>query len=111
MKIEFLYFEECPSYKTALERLHTVIKEFRLDTPIEMIEVNTEEEAIQRRFLGSPSIRINGLDVEKQARENKEFGLTCRIYQTESGPAGSMSLETLRSALSEAIAEENKSAS
>lgn len=103
VKIEFLYFEGCPSYKKALERLRAVLKEFSLDTPIEMIQVNTEEEALQTRFLGSPSIRIDGVDAEKTARNNTEFGLTCRIYQTPDGPDGSMTMETLREAISEAL--------
>lgn len=74
-----------------------------MDIPIEMIQVNTEEEALQTRFLGSPSIRIDDVDAEKAARNNTEFGLTCRIYQTPDGPDGSMTMDTLREAISEAL--------
>lgn len=69
MHIQVLYFEGCPSYQTALRNLKEVLQEEDMDAEVEMIRVETEAEARQRRFLGSPTIRVNGLDIEEEARE------------------------------------------
>ena len=85
MKIEFLYFEDCPGYKPTLFLLEQLLSESGTEVPIEKIEITTQELAIQHRFLGSPSIRINGKDVES-LDEASEYGLKCRIYpETGSG--------------------------
>jgi len=83
MKIEFLYFKDCPSYKSALSLLEQILLENDNEVPIEKIEITTQESAIRHRFLGSPSIRINGKDIDDQGNAS-EYGLKCRIYP-ESG--------------------------
>ena len=99
MKIEFLYFEDCPGYKTALSFLEQILLEICIDVSIRKIEITTQELAVRHRFLGSPSIRINGKDFE--GREDvSEYGLKCRIYpETNSGIP---SIGALRKALQEA---------
>ena len=99
MKIEFLYFEECPGYESALSLLKDVLIESGSEISIEKIEITTQESAIQHRFLGSPSIRINGKDIEGQERAS-EYGLKCRIY-SETG-SGIPSEGILRRALQQA---------
>lgn len=85
MKIEFLYFEDCPGHEPALSLLERILSESGAEVPIEKIEITTQEFAIQHRFLGSPSIRINGKDIEGR-EEGSEYGLKCRIYpETGSG--------------------------
>jgi glutaredoxin len=80
MKIEFLYFKNCPSYKSALSLLEKMLEEAGTAGPIEKIEIVNEELALQNRFLGSPSIRINGIDIEG-CEDASEYGLKCRIYK------------------------------
>jgi len=108
MKVELLYFAGCPTYELALSRLQEALRESGVDVPVEMIEVNSVEQAQALRFLGSPSIRINRLDVERTARERTSYGLTCRMYRTESGLEGSPSVELIRTAISEALKAERK---
>ena len=98
MKIEFLYFKDCPGYKPALSLLEQTLLEAGIDVPIEKIEITTQELAIQHRFLGSPSIRINSKDIEGQ-EESSQYGLKCRIYPDTS--SGIPSETTLRKALQE----------
>jgi Domain of unknown function (DUF2703) len=95
MKIEFLYFKDCPGYKPALSLLEQLIEENNIDVSIEKIEITTQELALQHRFLGSPSIRINGKDIEGR-EESSDYGLKCRIYSDGSGV---LSEATLRKAL------------
>jgi len=99
MKIEFLYFQNCPSYKSVLALLEQILLENNIHVSIEKIEITTRESAVQHRFLGSPSIRINGEDIEGR-EEASEYGLKCRIYP-ETG-SGIPSETTLRKALQQA---------
>lgn len=99
MKIEFLYFKDCPGHKSALSLLEQIILEKNIEASIEKIEVTSPELAIQYRFLGSPYIRINGKDIE--GREDlSEYGLKCRIYSETN--SGFPSIAVLRKALQEA---------
>ena len=84
MKIEFLYYEDCPSHEQALERLEQVLTEENIDAPITITKVETEEQAIARQFVGSPTILINGQDIVPPVAE-AYFGLTCRVYRLEDG--------------------------
>ena len=99
MKIEFLYFENCPGHKPALSLLEELLLENYPTVTIEKIEVTSPELAIQHRFLGSPSIRINGVDIEGHVKAS-EYGFKCRIYQ-DTG-SGVPSEAVLRKALQEA---------
>ncbi|MES0278303.1 MAG: DUF2703 domain-containing protein [Dehalococcoidales bacterium] len=80
MKIELYYFDECPSYKTALKYIDEALKEKGLNIPVEMVRITSEEDAVRHRFLGSPSVRIDGVDIEPGTEKIKAFSLTCRLY-------------------------------
>jgi len=85
MRVEFLYFEDCPGHKPALALLERMLLESDITASIEKIEITSQELAMQHRFLGSPSIRINDKDIEGR-EESSEYGLKCRIYpETGSG--------------------------
>lgn len=57
------------------------------------------ETAVAQRFLGSPSIRVNGRDVEPAAADRLDFVYSCRVYRTESGLVGQPPERLLREAL------------
>ena len=78
--IELLYFDGCPSYQTALKYLGEVLKEKSLNLPVKMIKIAGNDDALKHRFLGSPTIRINGLDIEPGAEEIRAFSMRCRLY-------------------------------
>ena len=80
MKIELIYFDGCPSYKTALKYIDEALKERGLKIPVEMVRITSEEDAVRQRFLGSPSVRIDGRDIEPGTEKIKTFSLTCRLY-------------------------------
>jgi hypothetical protein len=83
--IEVLYFDGCPSYEALLPRLGELMAQVGVDVPVELRHVDTEEAAEQERFLGSPTLRINGEDVELNASLRTDYGLKCRLY---TGPSG-----------------------
>ncbi len=84
MRIQFLYWEDCPSHEGALERLKQVMVEECVSQAIEIIEVETEEDAQALRFSGSPTILINGEDIDPPPVE-AYAALTCRVYQWDDG--------------------------
>lgn len=83
MKVEFLYWDECPSHELALQRLRAALQARRISDPVRMVEVTTEQQAIGLAFPGSPTMRIDGRDLFPVPPG--PYGLTCRIYQTDDG--------------------------
>jgi hypothetical protein len=86
MKVEFLFWEGCPSHDVALERLRQVMAEEGINSPVEIVEIETEEGARAAHFVGSPTIRIDGQDIDPPDEE-AIYGLTCRVYHHEDGRA------------------------
>jgi len=84
MRITFLYFEDCPSHEAGLERLQQVMAEENVRAPIEIIKVETDEQAQHLRFFGSPTILIDGQDIDP-APGDAFPALTCRAYRLEDG--------------------------
>jgi hypothetical protein len=68
------------------------------------IAVNDADTARSIGFLGSPTIRIDGQDVELSARSAQTFGLTCRTYVAGGRRAGVPPIEWIRGAIREAKA-------
>jgi hypothetical protein len=103
--IQFFYFADCPSHDIALQRLRDVLSEECLQADIEIIQVKTEEQAQQLRFVGSPTILINGQDIAR-VDANAPYALTCRAYHMEDGRISPLpSAEMIRAALRRAAGE------
>ncbi len=79
MRVSFLYYEECPSYDLALERLREVMDEEGIPNEIEVIKVESEEQARKLRFVGSPTICVDGQDIDPPS--DSRYALTCRAYR------------------------------
>ena len=94
-RLELLYFPECPHWSLAERRLSEVAARFGL--PVEQRLVTTEEEADRVSFRGSPTILIDGVD--PFAEGDQAIGLSCRIYLTPDGYAGSPTLEQIAAVL------------
>lgn len=95
-KIELLYFEDCPSWKMAQENLDSFIRKRNLDANVVLVQVETDQEAKDHRFVGSPSIRVNGVDLFPVGHE--DYALGCRVYQTPDGMRGWPTVEMLEDA-------------
>jgi hypothetical protein len=102
MKIEILYFDGCPNHKQATDLVRESLRELAISA--EVLEVNVPDAATAEavRFLGSPSIRVEGMDVEPAARARREYALCCRTYGTDGRIAGLPSRDLLRQALKSA---------
>jgi hypothetical protein len=81
--VEVLYFDGCPGVQRALSMIRPLAE--AADARVVQRRVETSHEAEAQRFLGSPTVRVNGVDVEPGAEERDDFGLKCRLYRTTSG--------------------------
>ncbi len=102
MKVELLYFDGCPGYEAMLPAMREVLASEGFEDKIELRSVETPEDAERERFLGSPTIRVNGRDIEPQADDRQDYGLKCRLYRTPDGltgiPAEQLLVNALRNA-------------
>ena len=96
MDVRLQYFDGCPNWQVLDERLKTLADELDVTVTYEMVE--TVEAAQERGFRGSPTLLVEARD--PFGAQGGEFGLTCRVYATPGGPAGSPTLEQLREVLS-----------
>jgi hypothetical protein len=97
--VEILYFDGCPNHEPAQALVERVAAELRVDPAVELVEVADADAAAKLRFLGSPTVRIDGRDVEPGADERHQFVLSCRVYRTARGLAGQPDEAWIRAAL------------
>ena len=84
MHVELLFWAGCPSHPRALADLRAALAAEGLDPDVIVIrEITTEEEAAREGFVGSPTIRIDGIDVQDPGHE--PAGLTCRVFRRRDG--------------------------
>lgn len=88
MTVEVLYFDGCPNHEALVPHLERLLREAQLPVKIALRRVPDAEAARRSRFLGSPTVRVGGRDVEPGAEKRDDFGLKCRLYRTPSGLRG-----------------------
>jgi hypothetical protein len=84
MRVELLWWEGCPSHAEALADLERVLEEEHVEAAVQLVEVESDEQARRERFPGSPTIRLDGEDA-LPADPGEPFSLTCRIYRLRDG--------------------------
>ena len=80
MRVEVLFFQRCPNHPPAVELVRDVAQAIGLDVEIDEVEVRDQAEAETLRFLGSPSIRVDGVDIDPVSRTSTEYAFACRTY-------------------------------
>jgi peroxiredoxin len=83
-EIEFLYWDGCPSADEARALLDEVLAFFSVPANVQARLIATQEDAVELAFPGSPTIRIDGQDVDP-AGADAPPSLTCRIYRRPAG--------------------------
>lgn len=101
MKVEVLYIAECPHHKPAVKQAREALRAVGMTEVVEEVEVRTNADAQTSRFLGSPTVRVNGLDVEPEARGVEHFGVGCRSYVEDGQRSGLPSRDLIQRALQE----------
>lgn len=98
MKVTIQYFDGCPHWQLADERLRNVIEGMSIDdVSLEYQLIDTLEKAHRVGFLGSPTILVDGRD--PFATGTEQVGMTCRVFRTEHGMQGAPTESQLRGVL------------
>jgi hypothetical protein len=95
--VEVLFFEGCPNHRSAVELAKDVVALIAPHARVEEVEVRDNEDAARLRFLGSPTIHVDGVDIEPEARSSTDYAMSCRVY----GGSGLPSREMIEAALAE----------
>jgi hypothetical protein len=80
MRVEVLFFGGCPNHEPTVELTRSVVADLGLEAEIREVPVESPEDAEAQRFLGSPSVRVNGRDIEPGAESRTSYALSCRMY-------------------------------
>ena len=104
MRIELLYFDGCASYPALRQRVERLLADHGFTVHLELVRIASREEAETRRFLGSPTLRVDGCDVEPGADKRADFGMKCRIYSSSEGLRSIPADELIATALKRAAA-------
>lgn len=85
VQIQILYFPDCPIYKELEKLAKEVVQEFDIDADLELVNIQTKEDAEKYHFTGSPGLRINGKDIDPLTEGAPVVLKSCKIYRTEEG--------------------------
>jgi hypothetical protein len=86
--VELLYFDDCPNYETLLPHLRALLHSAGASDLVRPRRIADDDAAQRERFLGSPTVRVDGQDVEPGASERRDFGMKCRLYAAGDGLHG-----------------------
>ena len=101
-RIELLYFEGCPTYKLARQIVTEVLEATGVSVELRESKVASDAQARQLRFIGSPTVRIDGRDVDPVPDGTEQYGLKCRLYIVGGRLVGYPSQEMVLAVLKEA---------
>jgi hypothetical protein len=100
-RVEILYVEGCPNHDPTYALVQRVAAELCVEPEVKLIEIRDDDAANQLRFPGSPTVRVNGRDVEPGGSRRRDFALSCRVYPRDGGFAGQPDEAWIRGALEE----------
>ena len=103
-RVDVLYFGGCPTHEQARALVERVAAELGIGADVRLVHVDGVEEAERLRFLGSPTVRVDGRDVEPGADDRDDFAYSCRVYRSGDGLSGLPPEEWVRAALRSAAA-------
>jgi hypothetical protein len=103
-RVDLLWFEDCPNHAAARAMVRDVVGELVPEAVIDDIDATDPAVAQRHRFPGSPTIRIDGRDVDPSFEDPGDYTPRCRLYRTSAGigglPERAWIAEALRSSLS-----------
>lgn len=104
MRVELYYFDGCPSYSKALDNLLMALALERVSVEVELIRVRDAADAAAKSFIGSPTIRINGADVDQSSIAQPGKWRGCRLYLDGDRTLGWPPVDQIRGAIRGAMA-------
>jgi hypothetical protein len=98
-RIEVLFVDGCPNVDSAVDRARAAIEAAGVAATVVLVRVGSEEEARRLRFVGSPTVRVDGNDVDPTAAVCDDCGVQCRLYRVEGRFEGAPPAEWILAAL------------
>lgn len=109
-RVDVLVFDGCPNVGATLARVHAAVAATNAPAEVRLVRVDSDDEAKRLRFLGSPTVRVDGVDVDGSAKKRDDFGLQCRIYSVRGRLEGAPPTDWIAAALRGDSVDENGSA-
>jgi hypothetical protein len=88
VRVEILYIDGCPNHEPLIVRVPALLHAAGIDAELVSRRIGSEQEAQALKFLGSPTVRVGGRDVEPEAAARSDYGLKCRLYRSSEGVSG-----------------------
>ena len=105
MQIDFLWFDDCPNHHATEILLSEILTELGVSDPVNKFNVPDLATGENTKFPGSPTIRINGVDIDPDYEDTGDYSPRCRVYYTSNGlkgvPEKAWIVDSVRSALAE----------
>jgi len=99
IQVEISFFDDCPNVALATDRVREAIARAGAQAEVHLVRLEGEADAVTRRFLGSPTVRVDGLDVDGSAAGRTDFGLQCRVYTVDGRLEGAPPIDWIEAAL------------
>jgi len=99
--IELVYFDGCPSHERLLPTLRRLAEDVGGELTLRRVE--SPEAAEAERFLGSPTVRVDGADVDPGAAGRVDYGIKCRLFRFDGRQSPTPPEEWIRAALERAV--------
>lgn len=96
MKIDVLYFEGCPNHRSAVELVEALVTELNVTAQINQVPVMDADDAERLRFFGSPTIQVDGVDIDPATLGRTDYAFSCRVYGTSGLPPRQMLVNAIR---------------
>ena len=97
--VEVLLFDSCPNADVATSHAREAIARAGLAADLSVVRIDGPDDAIRLRFLGSPTIRVDGVDVDGAADTRTDFGMQCRVYSVDGRLRGAPPIAWIEAAL------------
>jgi hypothetical protein len=97
--VEILYVDGCPNHESAAALVERIDRELGTGAELRFVNVPDQEAATRLRFLGSPTTRVDGVDIDPLTPERGDYTLSCRVFRTKAGFSGQPDERWVRDAL------------
>lgn len=99
IRVEVLFFHGCPNLELATSRARQAIEHAAPEAELHLVRLDDEADAVARGFLGSPTVRVDGRDVDGSAAARTDFGFQCRVYDVDGRLEGAPPVDWIEAAL------------
>ena len=105
--VELLWFDDCPNHESVRQMLSEVVAELAPGATLIDRNASDPDEAARLRLAGSPTVRVNGRDVDPRYLDPGDYTPRCRLYWTAEGLRGVPERSWIQAALRAAVVESN----